>query len=596
MVQSLENGNKFNTMRQLFILITLIFCSVSLFGQINYSTDLNVLNADPGEGQWDGTSFSGTNTYACDGYSMKDNSYGTSASQIVEMTNSSSLGVSLGGVVTVSYDYKMLDWNTSTAAIAADFKEINIYSSDASSGPWTLQYTLNSHSSSTSCVTESFTYTHPAGDVYLQFTFEHSNISSPDVDIFFDNISVVEAVVAPNAGCDSYDGDFSVNAVGYNSGGVYTQRYVLVDEDTDLILNIGASGSFTGLSAGNYEIYAVNYENAAPSQLAIGNTWTSVVIFEAGGTGCIDLSTKYLDKVLTVCEPEEICEPDNIVVSTINHNTDPGFSQTFVLVDNSNNIIASNLTGVFTIADYISDGIFEVYAVNTDEAVVTSEIADGGLWQDILDFESAGNCLEILGPRVIQVNDVASIACNIALPVALNSFSSSCNNSIVTLNWQTNSEQNNAGFYVERSVDGIQFLEIDFVEGNGNSNIKNTYNWEDNNWINKAYYRLKQVDYDNTESYTKLVFVDCNEIQETDNDFIVFSDNSVIIELENPLLSESRLDIYSISGQRIYTTVLGVEISRFTIPSNVEFASEMYLFKIYNQSISLSQKYIHTAR
>lgn len=234
------------------------------YSQVNYSTNFDVLNADPGEGQWDATGFGGTNTYSCDGYSMKDNCYGTASDQIVEMSNETSLGTSLGGYMTVSFDYKILDYGTSTAAASADFKELKVYSGATSTGPWTLRYTLSSHTSSSFCTTKTFAYVHPAGDVFLQFTFEHSNVSSPDVDIYFDNLSIVETCYFPSAtytkNCaNGTDPDFTVD-VNVTDLGAGTSVDI-TDGTTTLFSNVGLGSYTTPTFTNPTTIYVLNHDD-----------------------------------------------------------------------------------------------------------------------------------------------------------------------------------------------------------------------------------------------------------------------------------------------------------------------------------------------
>ncbi|MBK7266285.1 MAG: hypothetical protein IPI12_08125 [Ignavibacteriales bacterium] len=53
------------------------------------------------------------------------------------------------------------------------------------------------------------------------------------------------------------------------------------------------------------------------------------------------------------------------------------------------------------------------------------------------------------------------------IPVELASFSASVNEGIVHLNWQTATETNNQGFYVESSLDRKNWTENGFVAGSG---------------------------------------------------------------------------------------------------------------------------------
>jgi hypothetical protein len=91
------------------------------------------------------------------------------------------------------------------------------------------------------------------------------------------------------------------------------------------------------------------------------------------------------------------------------------------------------------------------------------------------------------------------------LPVELISFEYDCE--ISSLNWTTASEINNDYFIVEKSYNGINWENIAKINGNGNSNIENNYNYviKDNN----VYYHLIQVDYDGTKTYHDIIYVAC---------------------------------------------------------------------------------------
>ncbi len=98
---------------------------------------------------------------------------------------------------------------------------------------------------------------------------------------------------------------------------------------------------------------------------------------------------------------------------------------------------------------------------------------------------------------------------NNPLPVTLLAFNAQKIEEDVKLTWKTASELNNKGFYIERSVDGLNFETIGFVKGKGNSEMVISYGFVDQNafentGINKLYYRLNQVDFDGTNSYSEL--------------------------------------------------------------------------------------------
>ena len=88
------------------------------------------------------------------------------------------------------------------------------------------------------------------------------------------------------------------------------------------------------------------------------------------------------------------------------------------------------------------------------------------------------------------------------LPVEIASFMGRQNGNTVVLEWTTLSEKENDYFEIERSVDGINFVTIGFVQGAGNSTEKLAYSFADNApERGLVYYRLSQVDYDGTRSF-----------------------------------------------------------------------------------------------
>lgn len=92
------------------------------------------------------------------------------------------------------------------------------------------------------------------------------------------------------------------------------------------------------------------------------------------------------------------------------------------------------------------------------------------------------------------------------LPVVLTAFTAARSNSAVLLSWNTASEQENAYFVVERSLDGHTFTSLDHVPGMGTSSRTHTYHYEDVNLpayaISTIYYRLRQVDSNGNATYS----------------------------------------------------------------------------------------------
>jgi len=93
------------------------------------------------------------------------------------------------------------------------------------------------------------------------------------------------------------------------------------------------------------------------------------------------------------------------------------------------------------------------------------------------------------------------------LPVELAFFTATINGNNVELRWRTETEVNNYGFDIERSTDKLNWEQLVFIEGHGNSNSPKEYNYIDSeiSESGKYYYRLKQIDNDGTYEYSELV-------------------------------------------------------------------------------------------
>ncbi len=94
---------------------------------------------------------------------------------------------------------------------------------------------------------------------------------------------------------------------------------------------------------------------------------------------------------------------------------------------------------------------------------------------------------------------------NNTLPVEFLNFEAVLAGDVVDVVWQTASEINNDFFIVEKSQDGENFYAINQVEGVGNTQEISDYFSQDIDPLDGvSYYRLKQVDFDGTTSYSSI--------------------------------------------------------------------------------------------
>ena len=102
------------------------------------------------------------------------------------------------------------------------------------------------------------------------------------------------------------------------------------------------------------------------------------------------------------------------------------------------------------------------------------------------------------------------------LPVTFTAFSGRQEGNSIVLEWATMSEKDNDYFEIERSIDGVNFVTIGYVDGAGDSDRRIDYTFSDNapeqGWL---YYRLSQVDFDGTRAYADKVI----SVQYTGDEF-----------------------------------------------------------------------------
>lgn len=104
------------------------------------------------------------------------------------------------------------------------------------------------------------------------------------------------------------------------------------------------------------------------------------------------------------------------------------------------------------------------------------------------------------------------ISIEIVLPVELSRFEANPKDNMVELEWTTVSEINNDFFQIEHSADGVNFISVGKIKGNGTTSETVDYEFmhrQPNTGIN--YYRLKQVDFDGAFEYSPMVVINLND-------------------------------------------------------------------------------------
>lgn len=144
------------------------------------------------------------------------------------------------------------------------------------------------------------------------------------------------------------------------------------------------------------------------------------------------------------------------------------------------------------------------------------------------------------------------VANNNQLPVKLLTFNANKeNNNQVKLNWSTAIERNSSRFEIEHATDNKNFKPVGVVNAKGNSNVLTQYTFTHNSTSSINYYRLKQIDLNNTFDYSKVVMVNFNENEEIIIEpvkiYPIPAKNDVTVEL-NKSQNITAISIYKLDG------------------------------------------------
>jgi len=191
------------------------------------------------------------------------------------------------------------------------------------------------------------------------------------------------------------------------------------------------------------------------------------------------------------------------------------------------------------------------------------------------------------------------------LPVELTSFTAKVNENKVVLTWQTATEVNNYGFYVETlRATSNEWQTIGFIEGHGNSNSPKDYTFTDDllilNLNLNLNYRLKQLDFDGNYEYSDVVEVKLVEnvkAYKLEQNYPNPFNPSTVISYSIPTnvkseMSNVKLVVYDILGNEVATLVNENQKSgNYEVKFDASnLASGIYLYKLQSGSFVQTRK------
>lgn len=176
-------------------------------------------------------------------------------------------------------------------------------------------------------------------------------------------------------------------------------------------------------------------------------------------------------------------------------------------------------------------------------------------------------------------------------PVELTSFTGSVLQDGVLLNWTTATEINNQGFEIERSTSIQAWEKIGYVPGFGTTTEPKSYSFLDQNVTSSTYtYRLKQIDFDGTISYSGEIEV---VVDLTPENFELFQNYpnpfnpSTTIQFQVPNASDVTVIVYDMLGQEVRSLFAGqVQAGKYSVVwdgmnnAGLKMSSGSYIYRM----------------
>ena len=286
--------------------------------------------------------------------------------------------------------------------------------------------------------TGSITVTNPTTGVTYSFdngaTFQTSNVKNGllggTYSVVIKNnvggcVTLAKQIVVNNrpttgCNCDNTTGNISFTISNQNTTAAYTQKYVLTTNN-GLMIALSNTPSFTGLSSGQYAVYALNYETTSGvTGLTVGQNISLV------SGACLNVAVPLF---YHVCIPSYSCNSTtgDITATISSQNNTTTYTQKYALTDETGKILLLSNNPTFV---GLTNGKYQMFAINYETA---SGVTGLTINSNILAV--AGLCFNLSTPLYYQVCMPPSVY--------------TCNNATGTIA-ATITNQNASGTYTQK--------------------------------------------------------------------------------------------------------------------------------------------------
>lgn len=180
------------------------------------------------------------------------------------------------------------------------------------------------------------------------------------------------------------------------------------------------------------------------------------------------------------------------------------------------------------------------------------------------------------------------------LPITLLTFDAvPVDNRYINVHWTTTHETDNRGFELQRGTDPMNFESIAWIDGQGTTTVQTDYSYDDHRVVPNViyYYRLKQVNFDGSISYSPIEPASiAGSTEFTIGEFYpnpTFNLSS--IDITSPTDAVMTVEVYDVTGRLVRSSAAYLAQGANTLNLNLDhFSHGAYMVRlaIGNQSFS----------
>jgi len=189
----------------------------------------------------------------------------------------------------------------------------------------------------------------------------------------------------------------------------------------------------------------------------------------------------------------------------------------------------------------------------------------------------------------------AALANPMPLPVVLTSFSGQAGTAGSVLRWVTASETSSSHFEVERSADGQAFVKIGQLAAAGTTTAARSYQFIDDAATATSYYRLRQVDYDGTSSYSPVVILAARPAAPAAAKLVAYPTvftNELNVALPGAETQAATVALLTTAGRPVYTHSMQLGTAPQALAELPTLAPGVYLLRVATASGASTQRVV----